>query len=151
MKNQIVRIAVMVAAVFGILIFEVIASRMVVKKLFFTPKTEVTSHSKEGKSPVGEFYMIGDLIINPAESGGRRHLMVSLGLEYHDSLVEEELKRRDPQLRDNLITLLAGQEISVLSDIRYREKIRVSLLKAVNYYLEEGEVEKLYFVKYVFQ
>jgi flagellar FliL protein len=95
--------------------------------------------------------MINDLIINPAASGGRRHLMVSLGLEYADPLLKVELENRDPQIRDNLITLLAGQDANVLTDIRYRESIRQSLLKAVNYYLESGTVEKVYFTKYVFQ
>ena len=151
MNNPIVKTTVLIVAVAAVLVFEVFASRVVVTKLFFTPKSEPSSASKEKRSEVGEFYMISDLIINPAESGGRRHLLISLGLEYRDPLVEEELSRRDPQLRDNVITLLAGQDISVLSDIRYREKIRSSLLKAINYYLEEGKVEKLYFVKYVFQ
>ncbi len=163
MQNPIVRIVIMVFAGLGLLVFQVAASRVVVKKMFFTPKTE-KPEEEEGEH-FGKIYMIDDLIINPANSGGRRHLLVSLGLEYFPEEGEKgsggegeeltgvgaELQMREPQIRDNLITLLAGQDINVLSDIKYREKIRQSLLKAVNYYLHEGKVEKLYFVKYVFQ
>jgi len=141
---------------------------MLVLNMFFKPKNETEEHKEV--HPFGHIYMIDDLIINPANSGGRRHLLVSLGLEYFvnakdkekggerssgegDDLtgVGAELSLREPQIRDNLITLLGGQEISVLSDIQYREKIRASLLKSINYYLETGQVDKLYFVKYVFQ
>jgi len=159
MKDKIVKIAVPVVAV----IVMVFASRVLVQKLFFTPNSqevsaaEVSSHKGEdGEHGGGEgsgygFYMIKDLIINPANSGGRRHLIVTLGLECHSTALEEELAMKDPQIRDNLITLLSGQEIGILADISYREKIRKSLLKAINYYLKEGKVEKLYFVEYVFQ
>ena len=158
MKDRIVKIAVPVVAA----IVMVFASRVLVQTLFFAPSgeevsaAEVSSSKSEGGHGGGEssghgFYMIKDLIINPANSGGRRHLMVTLGLECHDAAVEEELAMKDPQIRDNLITLLAGQEIGILADISYREKIRKSLLKAINYYMKEGKVEKLYFVEYVFQ
>ncbi|MCX6640541.1 MAG: flagellar basal body-associated FliL family protein [bacterium] len=144
------KIGIIVAGAIVILGFQVITSRMIIMKFFFTPKVEKPAE-KELKNEPGEFYLINDLIINPAESGGRRHLMVSIGLEYRDALIKLELEKRDPQIRDNLITLLAGQQISVLSDIKFREKIRESLLNSVNYFLEAGQVEKLYFVSYVFQ
>ncbi|HEX7344346.1 MAG TPA: flagellar basal body-associated FliL family protein [bacterium] len=140
------RIAGIIVAV---LAFEAFSSHLLVKRLFFAPPPAPKRSAEE--TQVGEFHIISDLVINPAATGGRRHLLVSIGLEYHDPKMEEELTRRDPQIRDNLITLLASQEVNTLTDIRYRENIRHSLLKAVNYYLEVGQVERLYFVKYVFQ
>lgn len=161
MQNPIVKIIIMVFAGLALCVFQVAASRVVVKKMFFTPKVE--KPAEEEKEEFGEIYTIDDLVINPAKSGGRRHLLVSLGLEYfpdekkggakegEPTGLAAELQMREPQIRDNLITLLAGQDITVLSDIKYREKIRQSLLKAINYYLQEGQVAKLYFTKYVFQ
>jgi flagellar FliL protein len=169
MMGKPLNIIVIVFAVVGV----VLASRLVVQTVFFSPGETTSQHEvaaderqakaedsgggshggEEGESaePDEGIYMINSLVINPARSGGRRHLVVSLGLEYHQRHIKDDLERLEPQIRDNLITLLAGQEMTVLSDISYREKIRKSLLKAVNYYLEEGQVEKLYFVKYVFQ
>lgn len=136
-----------------VIVFQLFTANILVKQIFFSAPAAngAASVAHKDLAEIGEFYIVNDLIINPAATGGRRHLMVSLGLEYHNPLVAEELARRDPQIRDNLITLLGGQEVSVLADIKYREDIRRSLLKAINYYLTEGKVERLYFVKYVFQ
>lgn len=167
MMGKPLNIIVIIFAVIGV----VLASRLVVQTFFFSPGEQTAQHEvaaeekhakqedtaggghegEEGGEPEEGIYMINNLVINPARSGGRRHLMVSLGLEYHQRYIKEELVRLEPQIRDNLITLLAGQEMNILAEISYREKIRKSLLKAVNYYLEDGQVEKLYFVKYVFQ
>ncbi|MBU0518135.1 flagellar basal body-associated FliL family protein [bacterium] len=170
MQNPIVKILIIVFAAVGLLVVEVATSRMLIKNMFFKPEKETVQHPEMHYA--GHIYMIDDLVINPANSGGRRHLLVSLGLEYliaseggggegggHSGGAEgkelvgvgAELSLREPQIRDNLITLLAGQDISILSDIQYREKIRESLHKSINYHLETGQVEKLYFVKYVFQ
>ena len=149
-KSKLIRLLMTVGLLVPILAFSAFASRMLVKKMFF-PTSASEKKEKTEKDELGEFYMIEDLVVNPAATGGRRHLLVSLGLEYHDPLLKEELTKRDPQIRDNLITLLAGQEVSVLADIQYRENIRRSLLDAVNYYLTEGKVARVYFVKYVFQ
>jgi flagellar FliL protein len=149
-KSRLPRLLMTVGLLIPILAFSAFASRMLVKKMFF-PTSAPEKKEKTEKDALGEFYMIEDLVVNPAATGGRRHLLVSLGLEYHDPLLKEELTRRDPQIRDNLITLLAGQEVSVLANIQYRENIRQALLDAVNYYLTEGKVARVYFVKYVFQ
>lgn len=148
--RQLPKLLAPLGIIVALLVFQGFTSRILVKQVFFPSPVQKKPEAKE-KEPVGEFYMIQDLIINPAATGGRRHLLVSLGLEYHDPKLGEELTKRDPQIRDNLITLLAGQEVSVLTDIHYRENIRTSLLKAVNYHLQQGEVDRLYFVKYVFQ
>ncbi|RJP81645.1 MAG: hypothetical protein C4524_01630 [Candidatus Zixiibacteriota bacterium] len=144
------KIWMLIGILVPVLALEVFASRALVKSLFFAPPSP-EKHEAAGGTEPGEFYAISDLVVNPAATGGRRHLLVSVSLEYHDPLLKEELEKRDPQIRDNLITLLAGQESAVLTDIRYREAIRQSLLKAVNYYVQGGEIEKLYFTKYVFQ
>lgn len=148
----------------------IILSRVAVKTVFFSAPSQAAEehevvkvvkkekHETGGGSHGGEegelnegIYMIENLIINPANSGGRRHLFMDIGLKYNETTVKHELEQLDPQIRDNLITILAGQEMSVLSEISYREKIRETLIKAVNYHLKTGKVEKLFFVRYVFQ
>ncbi|MFH1861936.1 MAG: flagellar basal body-associated FliL family protein [bacterium] len=141
---------IITGAVVLILVLQLVGSHLLVKAMFFTPKKAVEPES-EGEEQSSGVYLLDDLIINPAASGGRRHLLVSLGLECEGKLVLEEIVKRDAQIRDNLITLLAGLEIDILADIQYRERIRSSLLKAINFHLSKGEVQKLYFAKYVFQ
>lgn len=152
-KGKLPKPVLMVGIGVPVIVFQLFTANILVKQIFFSPSAAngAASAANKDRAEVGEFYIINDLIVNPAATGGRRHLLVSLGLEYYDPMVAEELARRDPQIRDNLITLLGGQEVAVLADIKYREDIRRSLLKAINYYLTEGKVDRLYFVKYVFQ
>jgi flagellar basal body-associated protein FliL len=97
----------------------------------------------------GEVYQISDLIINPAD--GRRHCMVSVGLEYYNAEKTPDIQRREPLLRDNLITFFSSQPIEVLTNIRYRQAIRSRVKKIVDYQLGEGVVTRVFFEKWVFQ
>ncbi len=97
----------------------------------------------------GEVYLIEDLIVNPAT--GRRHFMVSIALEYFDEDKLDEIKRREPLLRDNLVTLFSSQPIDVLTNIRYRRALRSRVKKIMDYQLGEGVVTRIFFHKWVSQ
>jgi flagellar FliL protein len=97
----------------------------------------------------GEVYSIADLIINPAD--GRRHFMVTVSLEFSNKEKLAEIQRREPLLRDNLITFFSSQPNEVLTNIRYRQAIRSRVKKIMDYQLGEGVVSRVFFDKWVFQ
>lgn len=116
---------------------------------------EVQSEEPERKGPpkkpppFGQVYSLTDIIVNP--SGQRRVFMVSIAVEVFDVKALDELKRREPLLRDNLITLFSSQPIEVLADIRYRQAFRARVKKVMDYQLGEGIVTRVFFDKWVFQ
>src|SRR4030042_4838095 len=67
----------------------------------------VTTKIEHKPPPFGEVFSLNDLIVNPA--GGRRHFMVSIGLEYFDPTKADEIRKRESLLRDNLITFFTSQ------------------------------------------
>ena len=95
----------------------------------------------------GEVYLIEDLIINSLD--GRRHFMVSIGLEYFDKEKLPEIERREPLLRDNLITLFSSQPVEVLTNITYRQALRARVKKIMDYQLGEGVVTRVFFQSWV--
>ena len=99
--------------------------------------------------PFGEVYKIENIILNPAS--GRRHFMVSIGLEVFDKSKLEEIKRREPLLRDNLISMFSAQPVDVLSDVRYRQAFRSRVKKIMDYQLGAGVVTRVFFERWVFQ
>ncbi|NQU05727.1 MAG: flagellar basal body-associated FliL family protein [Calditrichaeota bacterium] len=99
--------------------------------------------------PFGEIFTIDDLVVNPA--GGRRIFMVSLGVEYFDSEQLAEMQRREPILRDNLITFFSSQPSDYLSNIKYRQALRSRVKKIMDYQLGEGVVSRIIFQKWIFQ
>ncbi|MCF7810696.1 flagellar basal body-associated FliL family protein [bacterium] len=104
---------------------------------------------KHEPPPFGEIFIIDDLIVNPA--GGRRIFMVSIGLEYFDTKHLAEMERREPILRDNLITFFSSQPAEYLSNIKYRQALRGRVKKIMDYQLGDGVVTRVIFQKWVFQ
>ena len=97
----------------------------------------------------GNVFLMSDLVINP--SSGRRIFMVSIGLEYFDEKKALEIQRREPLLRDNLITFFSTQPPEYLANIKYRKALRSRVKKIMDYQLGEGVITRVFFVKWVFQ
>ncbi len=110
---------------------------------------EIVSAPPREPPPFGEVYKIENVILNPAS--GRRHFMVSVGLEVFDKSKLDEIKKREPLLRDNLITMFSAQPVDILSDIRYRQAFRSRVKKIMDYQLGEGIVTRVFFERWVFQ
>lgn len=110
---------------------------------------EITNAPPREPPPFGEVYKIENIILNPAS--GRRHFMVSIGLEVFEKNKLEDIKRREPLLRDNLISMFSAQPVDVLSDVRYRQAFRSRVKKIMDYQLGEGVVTRVFFERWVFQ
>lgn len=109
--------------------------------------------SSETETPVpefGTFHKIGNMIVNPAETEGRRYLMVDIAFESADPVVKTELQAKDVVLRDLLIRRLATRTVAELSDVDLRPQLKTELRDSVNVLLA-GEVDRLYFTQFVLQ
>jgi flagellar FliL protein len=107
----------------------------------------------EEDAPVeyGEFLEFQGLIINPADSDGRRYLMVNIGLEAKDAKVLEVVGSKEVVIRDRILRLLGQRTVSELASVSLRDTLKEELLIAVNDILGEEEVARLYFTQYVLQ
>ena len=110
---------------------------------------EVDTRELHKPEEFGNIYVIKDLIVNPA--GGARVFMVSVALEFFDKGILEELSRKEPLLRDNMITLFSAQSKDVLTNIRYRRELRKRVKKIMDYQLGEGVITRVFFEKWIYQ
>jgi flagellar FliL protein len=99
----------------------------------------------------GQFFELTGMIVNPAESEGKRYLMVNLGLESKDAKVLADVEAKQIVLRDMVIRTLGSLTAEELADIANREEIKTDLLTGVNRILQEKEVDRIYFTQYVLQ
>ncbi len=99
----------------------------------------------------GEFTTIDDLLINPAGSGGKRFLVVSLGVEARDGDVLAELTKRDIVVRDAVLRLLSRRTAEELGSIDLRSEIKEEVISELNGILQKGEITRLYFTQYLLQ
>ena len=110
------------------------------------------AHEEAEEVTFGEFHQIEGLIVNPAGSNGRRFLLVNLSLETETAEAMEELKTREPVIRDVIAGDLGQLTVEQLSAVGARDVLKDSLLVHVNEALgASAEVRRLYFTQYVIQ
>ncbi|MEX0746978.1 MAG: flagellar basal body-associated FliL family protein [Rhodothermales bacterium] len=106
---------------------------------------------KDAPIEYGQFTTLNDVMLNPADSGGKRFLVVSLGLETQTADVIDELKQKDIVVRDAVLRLLSGYTAEELSSIELRSRLKDEILAELNQVLQKGEIDRLYFTQYLLQ
>jgi len=111
-------------------------------------QTESSGDSKDA----GKFvYVVKDLIINPAGTGGTRFLLTTVGVETGN---EEELKsieKKDVVVRDVLNTILAAKTVEILDDQTKREALRKEIRDSLQKSIRPEKVSQVYFSKFIIQ
>jgi flagellar FliL protein len=118
------------------------------------PGDEASADGEGGhdeKATEGPIYMIDNLVLNPAGTGGTRFLMLSVAIELADAAGEEKLKTRDAQLRDALVDLLGEKSVEQLSDARQRDSLRIEVAKALVPLAGKKAIRRVYFPQWVIQ
>lgn len=116
------------------------------------PKEQPSGKSKQPSKPVvGSIMPIADVIVNPLATSGTRYLCTTIALEALDPVVTEEIKTREPQIRDMLIEILSRRTVEELSDLSVREQIREEIKTNINGLLQAGQVTGVYFSNFVLQ
>ncbi len=95
-------------------------------------------------------------VVNFQAEDGARFLQVAVQLMTRDPAVEALLVEHDPQLRNDLLLLLGGQDAAGLASREGKEKLRSQALETVRAILKrEGadpaKLEALYFTSFVMQ
>ncbi len=135
-----------------ILLVQAVAAYFVVFNLLLkSPNQELQAEPKKPKLEVGQFFELNDIVINPAESGGRRYLVVELGLETQDAALVEEAKSKEILIRDAIISLLTSNTAEELMQVSVRNRLRKDILETLNEQMSQGKFDKLYFKKYILQ
>ncbi len=106
---------------------------------------------KEKPVEYGTFTTISELLINPADTGGKGFLVVSLGLETKSSDVIAEIEDKEIVVRDAILRLLSEHTREELASIELRSTLKNKILLELNRILTRGEIDRLYFTQYLLQ
>ena len=90
-------------------------------------------------------------IVNLMGENGRRYLKVKIIAEVGNQTLQEELTKRDPEIRDNILLVLAGKSFEDINTSQGKTALRSELLQRVNSVLQAGSVRMLYFTEFVVQ
>ncbi|MCY9109221.1 flagellar basal body-associated protein FliL [Bacillus atrophaeus] len=78
-------------------------------------------------------------------------IRIAIKLETDSKKVKEELEKRDFQVKDAIITLLADTNADKIEGDKGKEAFKRELKDKVNSYLQEGKVEKVYITSFNLQ
>jgi flagellar FliL protein len=106
---------------------------------------------KDGKEATKTMHIVDNLVLNPAQSGGTRFLMVTATFELKDGAAEEAMKSRDAEVRDALLALLGRKTVEQLTDISVRDQIKSEVIASVAPLFPKGSVKRVYFPQFVIQ
>jgi len=113
-------------------------------------KKKSSEHGEEG-GVESHIFEVGDVIVNPAGTGGTRFLSASVGFEVENQETMDLFKSRQPQIKDALITILGSKNIEQLTDMKQKEIARLQIKKRVAQLLETDELVAVYFTDFVIQ
>jgi flagellar FliL protein len=145
----------------AVVVAQIIGAYFLEKALFFhdataaAPKerTEAPKEKKHGDKASVEpsVVMLDEIVVNPAHTGGRRYLAVTVGFQTSAPEADKLFEKNKPLIRDGLISLLSSKELDKLADIGYRDSLKAEIRDNVNRQMRDSLVSQVVFSTYVLQ
>jgi len=100
---------------------------------------------------LGPIYSLDTFIVNLADKGGKRYLRMTIDLELDNEELESEVKKRLPQVRDSILTILPTKRFDDISSAKGKTALRDQMLERINGLLARGQITNIYFKEFVVQ
>ena len=98
----------------------------------------------------GEYiFQIEDIIVNPANTKGEKLLLSSVAFDLPEEAFQKELEKKQILVKDMIISVLSSKSISQLSNINYKDSLRVEISNSVQSMFADLTINKVYFSKYI--
>jgi len=101
--------------------------------------------------PMGVVYALEGFTVNTLGSAGRRFIVADYVVEAPGEEVVEEIKIREPQIRNEFINYLRKQTSNQVLDLDFQEKSQGELMEILNKHLNSGQVDSLYYTRLILQ
>lgn len=97
------------------------------------------------------FYNVGEFTANLSGPGASHYVRLNVNLEMDKQVSEEEMKKRTPQIRDRIITLLNSKRPQDLQNADGRTFLKEEVKTSINAVLQTGKIAGVYFSTFVFE
>ena len=115
---------------------------------------DAEAEEEEGASTsadLGPTVKLGSFVINLNDPGHPRYLKVTLKAEVSADSAKNEIRGRDPQVRDIVISYLSSLTIKETYGARAKATIRDNIQRRINHILTTGEVVRVFFTDFMTQ
>ena len=146
---------VVVVIISLILLFSVMIAGFVILLNKVSPQLQNESEAKTDgvvvKEGIGPIYEMDTFIVNLADPGGKRYLRITIALEVTSEKVVEELKKRLPQVKHQILMILPSKKVEDIQSVEGKNIAMNEIMTQLNALLKEGKITHLYFTEFVIQ
>ena len=114
-------------------------------------ESEEGEETEYSAADLGPMVKLGDFVVNLNNPGQSRYLKISLRAEVSDSRTRDELRAREPQMRDVVISYLSSLPIKQTYGARAKAGIRDNIRRRLNQLLTTGEVKRIFYTDFMTQ
>jgi flagellar FliL protein len=100
---------------------------------------------------LGPLLTMDEILVNVAETQGRRFFRTSLALEADDDTAKRRVVDRMPVLRGKVIDLLSRKRMDQLVQPTARDTLRLELLTTLNAEMGTGQLRDVHFTEFLVQ
>ncbi|MGC8777802.1 MAG: flagellar basal body-associated FliL family protein [Candidatus Caldatribacteriaceae bacterium] len=118
---------------------------------FLPQKSPGVPQENKKKSEEAIYVFEGNFLVNLLDPDNPRYLKLVLGVGFSDKKVENELKKRNVELRDAIIMVASAQTFEELTKPEGKERLKNLIMNRINNILTTGRVESVYFLDFVIQ
>lgn len=101
--------------------------------------------------PPGPLMTLDNFIVNLADQDVNRYLKVGLTLELGSEQLSETIKKREPMIRDAIITLTSSLSFQEIRTTSGKGALREQIIAKLNGLLGANQVRNVYFNEFVVQ
>ncbi len=112
---------------------------------------QAAAAAKKKKPEILPVFSLKPFVVNLADGRGRRYLKISMKLELSSEELQEEVEKRQPQIRDVILTLLSSKTSDEINSMEGKFILREEIVKRVNSFLQTGKITRVYFEELVIQ
>ncbi|KXZ14956.1 flagellar basal body-associated protein FliL [Bacillus nakamurai] len=113
----------------------------------------VSGNSEKDKKPTIDEVVAATVSVDDITTNLKSNTIIRIGikLETDSSKAKEELEKRDFQVKDNIISILADTSADEIEGDKGREAFKNTLKEKINSYLQAGKVQKVYITSFNLQ
>lgn len=98
----------------------------------------------------GEYiFQIDDIIVNPAYTKGEQLLLSSVAFDVPTEVTRKELEKKQILVKDMIISILSSKTINQLSNVTYKDTLRVEITNKLQSSFSDMKINRVYFSKYI--
>ncbi|MCK9210199.1 MAG: flagellar basal body-associated FliL family protein [Ignavibacteriaceae bacterium] len=96
-------------------------------------------------------YSIEDIVVNPAETDGKRLLLLSLGISVRSEEDKTEMKTKEILVKDAIISTISSKNLFQLNSAGYKDTLKIELTQRIKQIFPKVHLHQVYFSKFILQ